>query len=308
MRGDKLMKNRRKTNWKDAGITLVALVVTIIVLLILAGTSISMIIGDKSLMSTTKKAQKTYDTASIIEQIQLAVIGSQNTSGYLNASDISSNIKQSINGVEIEGNEKAFPLILSISDEYYIINADGNIKKVDGSLKSATFPTGSNLRGVASQFIKIDKIAELNPDLAALIQGAESVSESDLAYARAVVGTGMVESFKQFTGTEEEAKEKGTEIQTGDSEGKIYVWFEPSTGKQVEVWDLFLSYRLKHNIIVEPGTLYWWSDADLVLLNQDCGDLFASCQNLKDISGLRNLITTDVVNMDNMFARMYFSS
>lgn len=297
----KLFNNRQ-----NKGITLIALVVTIIVLLILAGTSINMIVGDNSIIGSTKKAKKAYDTASIIERIQLEIIGSQNKSGFLNASDISSNIKKSINGVEIEGNENAFPIILSISDEHYIIYADGNIKKVDGSLTSAEFPTASNLKGIVKQFINVEKFTELNPDIMSLAQQHPENTSEILSILDSAEG-GCVESFKQFTGTEEEAKEKGIEIQTGESEGKIYMWFEPSNGNQAEVFS-WLTFVLRHNIIVETGTLYWWSDADLVFLNEDCNSMFSEYQNLKDIDGLRNLIASNVVNMDSMFYRMYISS
>lgn len=53
---------------KNKGITLIALVVTIVVLLILAGTTIAMLTGDNGIISMAQKAKEEYDQASKDEQ------------------------------------------------------------------------------------------------------------------------------------------------------------------------------------------------------------------------------------------------
>ena len=57
---------------KEEGITLVALVVTIIVLLILAGVSISVAIGNRGLFDRAKDAKIAMEDAEILERIKLA--------------------------------------------------------------------------------------------------------------------------------------------------------------------------------------------------------------------------------------------
>ncbi len=47
----------------DKGITLVALIITIIVLLILAGVSISMVLGDNGLINKAQNSVNTYDNS-----------------------------------------------------------------------------------------------------------------------------------------------------------------------------------------------------------------------------------------------------
>lgn len=59
-------------NTKSSGITLIALVVTIIVLLILAGISISMLSGDNSILQKVTDAKTNTDNSQIKERIQLA--------------------------------------------------------------------------------------------------------------------------------------------------------------------------------------------------------------------------------------------
>ena len=65
------------------GITLIALVITIIVLLILAGISISMLSGDNSILQKATDAKINTDNANEKEQIQIVVLGSYNDNAKL---------------------------------------------------------------------------------------------------------------------------------------------------------------------------------------------------------------------------------
>ena len=56
---------------KEKGITLIALVVTIIVLIILAGVSINMLVGDNGIITQAQKAKENMETAQIEEQKNL---------------------------------------------------------------------------------------------------------------------------------------------------------------------------------------------------------------------------------------------
>lgn len=62
----------KKKNWKDNGITLIALVVTIIILLILAGITIGMVAGENGLIQRAKDAKAAYEKAAGDEQVQLS--------------------------------------------------------------------------------------------------------------------------------------------------------------------------------------------------------------------------------------------
>ena len=58
---------------QNKGITLVALVITIIVLLILAGVSISLVVGDNGVLTQSQNAAKKTDVASANTAMQLAL-------------------------------------------------------------------------------------------------------------------------------------------------------------------------------------------------------------------------------------------
>ena len=62
---------------KARGITLIALVITIIVLLILAGISISMLSGDNSILNRATQSKQRTERVQIIETAQMDIIGKQ---------------------------------------------------------------------------------------------------------------------------------------------------------------------------------------------------------------------------------------
>jgi hypothetical protein len=92
-------KEKRKMLKNKRGITLVALVITIIVLLILAGITINLTIGEGGIIQTAQQAGKNYVEAAENEQTQLAdffnqtegLIGSSVSSGSSDSSGTTNN-------------------------------------------------------------------------------------------------------------------------------------------------------------------------------------------------------------------------
>ena len=70
----KLKKALKKQKLQEKGITLIALVVTIIILLILTGVTLNMALSDNGLFKKAKEAVKRYDTASEMETLSLSVM------------------------------------------------------------------------------------------------------------------------------------------------------------------------------------------------------------------------------------------
>ena len=67
----------KKLNRNIRGITLIALVISIIVMLILAGVSIGMLIGENGILTQSQKAVKNYDIASEREYLEQNVLSVQ---------------------------------------------------------------------------------------------------------------------------------------------------------------------------------------------------------------------------------------
>lgn len=60
---------------QNKGITLIALIITIIILLILAGVTINVLIGENGLFSIAKKAGKSYEEARGERKIRSSTCG-----------------------------------------------------------------------------------------------------------------------------------------------------------------------------------------------------------------------------------------
>ncbi len=131
-----VLKERLKTH---KGITLIALVITIIVLLILAGVAIATLTGDNGIIAKAQQAKMQNDKANEKEQIDLAVLASKINN---DASIDKKTLRKELDGISnlIESgiptsDEYSFPLILvGKTGTEYEIDEDANVsEKIDYS-------------------------------------------------------------------------------------------------------------------------------------------------------------------------------
>lgn len=114
------------------GITLIALAITIIVLLILAGVTIATLTGDNSILEQAGKAKEQTEIAREKEQIQLATIASMNLSGN-NQIDTTllgrelSNFNANI----ISEEDELYYIKYNDSNRYYQLNKDGTLELIN---------------------------------------------------------------------------------------------------------------------------------------------------------------------------------
>ena len=69
---------------KNKGVTIVALVITIIVLLILAGVTIAMLSGENGILTKAKEAKTRTDNASTLEKLELTILAAKDNTGTFN--------------------------------------------------------------------------------------------------------------------------------------------------------------------------------------------------------------------------------
>ena len=120
----KLSKKDIKAN---RGITLIALVITIIVLLILAGVTIATLTGDNGLLTKVGDARNTSEKAGEKERIQMEVAGAYDTRGRLDATKIVENIEKNI-GATAEATSNSFPVKVTYNNGHkYQVASDGSI-------------------------------------------------------------------------------------------------------------------------------------------------------------------------------------
>ncbi|MCI8273576.1 MAG: hypothetical protein HFJ55_05800 [Clostridia bacterium] len=114
---------------KERGITLIALVITIIVLLILAATSIAMLTGENGIISQAQNAKNNSKKAEIEEKIKLAVIASKiNEEGTIDLSRLDTELKGAgITNIEKNGPEGGLPWIVEEGGVKYEITEEGEV-------------------------------------------------------------------------------------------------------------------------------------------------------------------------------------
>ena len=94
MKKQKMTKKFRKENSK--GITLIALVVTIIVLLILAGISIMMLTGNQGILTKAGEASNRTRKETAREQIIVEVLGSYNNIGEIDTEKLKDQLQTNV--------------------------------------------------------------------------------------------------------------------------------------------------------------------------------------------------------------------
>ena len=111
-------------NFKNkGGITLIALVVTIIVLLILAGISVSMLTGQNGILNRAAEAKEKTEEAQKEEQTKLAVMSSIGTDGLINLNQLKAEIERQ--GGSIAGT--TFPVAVTTGNTSYQVDQYGNV-------------------------------------------------------------------------------------------------------------------------------------------------------------------------------------
>ena len=156
-----------KMNANNKGITLIALVVTIIVLLILAGVSINMLTGQNGILNRSAEAKEKTGMAQSEEKIKLAVMAAiADGNGTLTIENLKKELAN--NGITIPDNA-TFPVKVTTGNSTYQIDQYGNITEastvpqisytvtnIDGSEI-----TSSNLPESAKLNVTITNISEL---------------------------------------------------------------------------------------------------------------------------------------------------
>ena len=112
------------------GITLIALVITIIVLLILAGVTIATLTGENGILTQAQKAKTTTANKSAEEKVKLAVMAarSQTQDASLNLDKLKTEVTTNYGG-QVEGTE--FPVTVAIDGKSFTVDGDGDVSKYD---------------------------------------------------------------------------------------------------------------------------------------------------------------------------------
>ena len=123
----------------DTGITLLVLVITIIILLILAGITISAITGDDGIIKNARSAKEDTEIANEKEIVEKATVQSMGNNKYGNIEEngLQSELDKVAGGGKTDvtdiGDE--FEVVFIDSNRYYMVDKDGNVGEAEDIIK-----------------------------------------------------------------------------------------------------------------------------------------------------------------------------
>ena len=177
------IKTAKKQKLKESkGITLIALVITIIVLLILAGVTIATLTGDNGILKKAGDAKTQTEQAKEDENLKIAIAGSYGTDGKLNLKDLKDNLTNQ--GIDYDKNNTGFPLEVIVNGEKKKIDANGNITTVklesvaDSKTKGTVFKDTTTLEDTYGNQVTIPKGFKIADDSATEVTGGIVIEDA----------------------------------------------------------------------------------------------------------------------------------
>lgn len=115
------MKNSLKE--KQKGITLISLVVTIIVILILAGISVGVVTNQNGVVERAQGAKKLTEDKNIEEQVNVSVVKVMSKNGTLTVQKLKKELGSY--GGTVDGD--TLPVIVTVNNRKFVVDEDGNV-------------------------------------------------------------------------------------------------------------------------------------------------------------------------------------
>ena len=161
-----IINEELKRNFFNKGITLIALVITIIVLLILAGVTIATLTGENGILKKATEAKNTNDIGYEKEQISLAV-SSVKTSKFdkiIEKEDIENELKQNGNNIQVIDFESKFIVTFLDSKRSYEVDLQGTVSEPQEKIEdeyAGDITKGGTLTGKEESPYQINCIEDL---------------------------------------------------------------------------------------------------------------------------------------------------
>ena len=145
------------------GITLIALVVTIVVLLILAGVSIAMLSGENGIIRQAQEAKLETEIATEKEQLNLAVTDAKSPGLVINENTLTSVTLQEAldkiagdNKTEVSGDE-TLTVVFKDSNRTYYVTTGGNVKDTKPEVNIYKYTNDGYITGLKDEYITMAK-------------------------------------------------------------------------------------------------------------------------------------------------------
>ena len=268
-----------KLNLKERkGITLIALVITIIVLLILAGVSIAMLTGQNGILTQAQNAKTTNENKSAEEKVKLAIMAakSQSTDGSLELDKLTTEVTTNYGG-QVDGT--AFPVTVTIDGKSFTVDGDGNVELTGAKpqITNAKITTNANGTGDVADntaeegttlYITFEAKLE-NGTITKVVDndGNKEMTASNGIYSKAVTEngkytftiTGTAENGEVTTNATVQVKEfenkikPGTEISLTSTRGTTEKFYVLSYDESTQKAKALAKYNLKVGAIYDSN-------------------------------------------------------
>ena len=299
----KMLKNKN-------GITLIALVVTIVVLLILAGVTLKLVLDNNGIIQKSKEARSETIVADEKSKVEMAYLSAalKKLGDTVTAEELQEELDSSVGAgktVVTSNGDGTLNVLFNETGHNYNVD-EGTVEKVEiDNTKMAMFDTGENVA---------KKMYALAPD--GYMQYAYSISNLSIDGIKKYKGTpdltimteaNIVSWTEGYNAYEQNPSAYKSMIPEGTKLCPIYMWFEESGEEEIRSGYGHKNLTEEDGTLrrkVKTGTIYWWSESSKVYLNPDCSNMFCRLPYLADISGLRELKTDNVTNMSSMFANV----
>ena len=113
----------QETFKRQNAITLIALVITIIVLLILAGVSIAMLTGQNGILNQAQEAKSQTEFKSAEEKVKLAIMGARADDGQMTVAELKTEV--GYQGGSVTGD--TFPVQVQMDGHTFTVDANGTV-------------------------------------------------------------------------------------------------------------------------------------------------------------------------------------
>ena len=318
-----------KTNNKrtQKGITLIALVVTIVVLLILAGVSLNAIFSENGIINRAKDAQNKMDQATqsdldglndldklissltdktteevVPNELERYFLG-EDKKGILGTTIL--DISNAPTSFKFIGNEIIPDAETSISFKEYS-QEDKDIK-IKFRYKDSDYIVTADATTMMTKTLKaVPKIAMFDTGKKVRDKMHNLMSEGTISKDSNYSCNVSIDAIEKYNGVPDLTKlTESNIVSLGESSFPIYMWAEKSGKTEIRnatgMKGLTAEGDNTSSKKVETGKIYWWSESNSVYLNPDSSQMFAVLPYLTNIDGLKDMKTDYVVDMSEMF-------
>ena len=291
----------------NKAITLIALVVTIVVLLILAGISLNLVLGNNGLIKKSKYAKEETTVADEKEKVEMAYVSAalKKLGDTVTAEELQEELDSSVEAgktVVTSNGDGTLNVLFNETGHNYNVD-EGTVEKVEiDNTKMAMFDTGENVAKKMYALAPDGYMQYLfwvnNLSIDGIKQYKKTPDLTKMTEANIVSWTEGYNAYEQNPSAYKSMIPEGTKL------CPIYMWFEESGEEIRSIYgDIGLTEITNSNMQkkVKTGTIYWWSESQNVYLNPDSSRMFLGLSYLTDIRGLSNLKTNYTNNMSYIF-------